>query len=128
MAAVVTPKNKAEIVLKSCEDESIIPSNEITINVVDPTCLKLNKTTSCSTVFKGKEIQCCVTITDQCAKAPFTNVLFKDVLDPAFVYVPETFTFNGSPVTPTYTSNTLTYLIPTLSLVTNTICFKIKAV
>ena len=118
--------NTSEIKISACEEEHDIISNEVTVHVINPSCYTLEKTASCDQVFVGGRVTFCTTfrIDHTCPGIPLTDVLFRDVLDPAFTYVEGSFTIQNSHVTPTYVNNTLEYLIPRLTDNTR-ICFTV---
>jgi uncharacterized repeat protein (TIGR01451 family) len=120
--------NTSKIVLSDCETEQSVESNEVTVQVINPDCYSLEKTASCDRVFVGGRITFCTTfrISTECQGTPLTDVLFRDVLDPAFTYVPGSFRVQNTPETPTIVDNTLEYLIPRLNNNT-TICFDVIA-
>jgi uncharacterized repeat protein (TIGR01451 family) len=118
--------NKSEIILSACDENAEIWSGEITVEVINPACYSIEKTASCNTVLVGGRITFCTMfrIDTTCQGTPLTDVLFRDVLDPAFTYVPGSFRVQNSPQTPTIVGNTIEYLIPRLTDNTN-ICFDV---
>jgi len=93
----------------------------------DPSCYTFEKVASCNSIVTSNQtITFCITfrISSECPGTPLRDVLFQDILDPVFTYVPGSFMIQNSPVTPRYENNTLEYLIPRLT--NNTlICFQV---
>ena len=100
---VVPFTNRASFLFHACEDTEVRESNTVHVDVIDLDCFEVTKTTSCSTVFDGKNVTFCTRIRNTCPDQPtIPGILFRDILDSHFTYVPGTFTVNGNHRTPIY--------------------------
>lgn len=105
---------------------SPVNSNTVsTVLLLAPTILKAVDKLTASI---GETLTYTVTITNV-GLSQLTNLPFTDVLPNGSTFVTGSFTVNGSAATPTLTSNTLTYTIPTIAaLGTASIQFQVKVV
>lgn len=105
---------------------SPVNSNTVsTVLLLAPTILKAVDKLTASI---GETLTYTVTITNV-GLSQLTNLPFTDVLPNGSTFVTGSFTVNGSAATPTLTSNTVTYTIPTIAaLGTASIQFQVKVV
>jgi uncharacterized repeat protein (TIGR01451 family) len=101
-------------------------SNSVsTVLLLAPTLLKAVDKLTASL---GDSLTYTVTITNP-ALNPISNIPFTDTLPAGSTFTTGSFTLNGTAATPTVTSNTLTYTIPTIAaLGTATLQFQVKVV
>lgn len=103
-----------------------INSNTVsTVLLLAPTVLKAVDKLTASI---GDTLTYTVTITNV-GLSQLTNLPFTDVLPNGSTFVAGSFTVNGSAATPTLTTNTLTYTIPSIAaLGTASVQFQVKVV
>lgn len=118
--------NKIENVASITYGGNTINSNAVdTLLLIAPTILKAVDKLTASI---GETLTYTVTITNVGLSA-LTNIPFTDVLPAGSTFVTGSFTANGTAATPTLTSNTLTYTIPTIAaLGIQTLQFQVKVV
>lgn len=105
---------------------SPVNSNTVsTVLLLAPTVLKAVDKLTASI---GDTLTYTVTITNV-GLSQLTNLPFTDVLPNGSTFVTGSFTVNGSAATPTLTTNTLTYTIPSIAaLGTASVQFQVKVV
>ncbi len=103
-------KNKAIITYNGIDTES----NEVVlkINGIMPTVIiSLDKIEA----REGETVTYTITVKNPSSTSPMNNVPFSDELDTRLQFVLGSFTVNSAVVTPTYTSNKLTYTLPVIA-------------
>lgn len=116
-------KNKAEVKITLAGNTKTIVSNEVeALLLIDPTVVKSQLL---SIVALGSEQEYTIVITNTNLSI-LSNIVFKDAIPSGMSYVSGSFKVNGSSVTPTVSSNEITYNLPSLAIGATTITFKVN--
>jgi len=118
-------ENTSELDVETCDEEiATVKSNTVEVDIVE---LGIQKSASCSWTVPGGEITFCNVITNT-SETDLEEVVFRDVLDPRFTYVEDSFEVDEQPQTPSISNNTIEYMIDELNGGASiTICFKVRA-